>query len=81
MDISEMQAIGLIREPKFFDVLLPGEQPRTLDEYLRRKRIREEAERAAKESVQRIFKQIKQESKPLDEDLSKLLSENITDLF
>lgn len=80
MDISEMQAIGLIREPKF-DVLLPGEQPRTLDEYLKRKRIREEAERAAKESVQRIFKQIKQESKPLDEDLSKLLSENINNLF
>lgn len=60
MDISEMQAIGLIREPKFFDVLLPCEQPRTLDEYLKRKRIREEAERAAKESFQRIFGQIKQ---------------------
>lgn len=69
-----MQAIGLIREPKF-DVLLPGEQPRTLNEYLKRKRIREEAERAARESFQRIFKQIQQESKPLDEDISKLLSE------
>ncbi len=80
MDISEMRAMGLIREPKF-GVLLPGEQPRMFDEYLKRKRIREEAERAAKESVQRIFKQIKQESKPLYEDLSKLLSENINSLF
>lgn len=69
MNIPEMRGMGLICEP------------RTLDEYFRHKRIKEEAEQAAKESVQRIFKQIKQESKPLDEDLSKLLSENINSLF
>ncbi|MCR4530023.1 hypothetical protein [Acinetobacter venetianus] len=46
MNIPELVGMGLIR------------QPQTLQEYLRKKQIKEEAERAAKESAQRIFSNI-----------------------
>lgn len=53
-----MRGMGFIPTPKF-DVLLPGEQlrkqPSTLQEYLRQKRIADDAQRAANESFQRIF--------------------------
>ncbi|WHP06775.1 hypothetical protein QLH32_04700 [Acinetobacter corruptisaponis] len=44
MNIPELVGMGLIR------------QPQTLQEYVRRKQIKEEAERAASESVEKIMR-------------------------
>lgn len=49
MNIPELVGMGLIR------------QPQTLQEYVRRKQLKEEAERAASESVEGIFKTIREE--------------------
>ncbi len=43
MNIPELVGMGLIRQPK------------TLQEYLRKKQIKQEAEKAAKESAQKIL--------------------------
>lgn len=51
----------------------------TLQEYLRKKKIKEEAEKAAQEASKKIISELW--SKRLDDDLAKLISENFIELF
>lgn len=51
----------------------------TLQEYLRKKQIKEEAEKAAKESAQRILNELW--SKSLERDVAIDISKNIFELF
>ena len=67
MNIPELVGMGLIRQPK------------TLQEYLRKKQIKQEAEKAAQEASKKIISELW--SKRLDDDLAKLISENFIELF
>lgn len=51
----------------------------TIQEYLRKKKIKEEAEKAAQEASKKIISELW--AKRLDDDLAKLISENFIELF